>query len=90
MIAPAMKNTTPVAPRPPLILAIGAVLGVIGGAFVAGIVEFARRRVRTSDDLAEVTDAPMLGAIPRLRHLRRAGVRNRRGAGGRERPDPAN
>jgi capsular exopolysaccharide synthesis family protein len=71
IVNPAEAPTSPVQPRPPLIIGIAAVLGLLAGVLLAFAVEHLRRRVETSEDLGALTDAPILGRIPRQRSLQR-------------------
>jgi capsular exopolysaccharide synthesis family protein len=70
VIGPPTLPTTPVQPRPPLIIGIGAVLGLLLGALVALLYDRLYERVETADDLALVTDAPVIGTLPTERRLR--------------------
>lgn len=64
--------TEPVQPRPPLIIAVGTVLG-IGVAILAALsLERVRRRIETAQDLVALTDAPVIGRLPTARRLSRA------------------
>jgi succinoglycan biosynthesis transport protein ExoP len=67
LIDPAALPEKPVQPRPPLIIGIAAVLGLLGGSLFAFAVDRLRRRVETTDDLAELTEAPVIGKLPRDR-----------------------
>jgi succinoglycan biosynthesis transport protein ExoP len=60
-----------VQPRPPIIIGAAVVLGVIGGLLLVVAVERVRRRVESSDDVAELTDRPVVGLLPHARSLSR-------------------
>jgi len=74
IVNPATPPSSPVQPRPPLIITIGIFLGLIGGAMLAYVVDQFRRKVETSGDIAELTSAPVIGRIPEQRRLSRAGA----------------
>jgi capsular exopolysaccharide synthesis family protein len=70
-IDPAVAPTTPVQPRPPLIVAIGILLGLLAGISYALVMERVRRRIETPADLDPITDKPVIGRLPRQRALQR-------------------
>lgn len=71
IVDPATAPDSPVQPRPPLIIAIGLILGLIGGALLAYFVEQLRGRIESASDIGEVTSVPLIGAIPTDRRLSR-------------------
>lgn len=74
VVDPAQIPTSPVQPRPPLIIAAGLLLGLLAG--IALVLAFERwfARVESTDDIAAATDLPVLGHIPRNRALRRGSL----------------
>jgi capsular exopolysaccharide synthesis family protein len=70
-IDPAIAPTTPVQPRPPLIVAIGAILGLLAGISYALVMERLRRRIESPAEIHEITDKPVVGRLPRHRALQR-------------------
>jgi succinoglycan biosynthesis transport protein ExoP len=71
VVDPAVPATSPVQPRPPLIIAVSALLGLAAGLMLAYALEHFRRRIENADDVAEFTDAPVIGRLPRARPLQR-------------------
>jgi succinoglycan biosynthesis transport protein ExoP len=71
VIDPATAPTTPVQPRPPLIVAIGILLGLLAGISYALVMERVRRRIETPAEINELTDKPVVGRLPRQRALQR-------------------
>jgi polysaccharide biosynthesis transport protein len=71
IVDPATVPDSPVQPRPPLIIGIGIILGLIGGALFAYFVEQLRGRIETASDVGEVTSVPLIGALPTDRRLSR-------------------
>jgi polysaccharide biosynthesis transport protein len=71
IVDPATAPESPVQPRPPLIIAIGLILGLLGGALLAYFVEQLRGRIESASDVSEVTSVPLIGAIPTDRRLSR-------------------
>ena len=71
IVDPATVPTSPVQPRPPLIIGVSAVLGLMAGLMLAVAIEHFRRRVDTHADVAEFTTAPVIGRLPRTRILQR-------------------
>jgi succinoglycan biosynthesis transport protein ExoP len=71
VVDPAVPPDTPVQPRPPLIIAVSALLGLVAGFMLAYALEHFRRRIETAADVAEFTDAPVIGRLPRARPLQR-------------------
>ncbi len=71
LVDPASPEATPIQPRPPLIIAVGTLLGLLGGVALAVTLERLRRRIDTSADVAEHTEAPVIGRLARSRALNR-------------------
>jgi capsular exopolysaccharide synthesis family protein len=71
IVDPAVVPTSPVQPHPPLIIAIGILLGLIAGAMLAYFVEQFRGRVETTDDISDLTTLPIIGVLPNQRQLAR-------------------
>jgi succinoglycan biosynthesis transport protein ExoP len=72
VIDPAIAPVTPVQPRPPLIVAIGILLGLLAGISYALLMERVRRRIETPAEINDLTDKPVVGRLPRQRALQRA------------------
>ncbi|MQA32811.1 polysaccharide biosynthesis tyrosine autokinase [Modestobacter roseus] len=62
-VAPATAPTAPVGPRTGLDLAIGLLAGLALGVVLAVGRDLTDTRVRTEDDLAELTDRPLLATV---------------------------
>ena len=62
--APADEPTAPVSPRPMLNLLLGIVLGLMVGVGFAWLRQALDRHVRNSDEIGDLVDLPVLGAIP--------------------------
>jgi polysaccharide biosynthesis transport protein len=75
LVDPPSPSTTPIQPRPPLIIGVAAVLGLFAGLAAALLLEQFRRRVETPADIAELTHAPVIGRLPRTRALSRSDAR---------------
>jgi succinoglycan biosynthesis transport protein ExoP len=73
VVDPAVPPRDPIQPRPPLIIGVGIILGLIAGALLAFTIEQFRRRIETAADVAEFTPAPVVGRLPRHRALARHG-----------------
>jgi tyrosine-protein kinase len=71
VVDPAEPPSAPVQPRPPLIVAVSALLGLIAGLMLAYALELFRRRIETAEDIGEFTPAPVIGRLPRVRPLQR-------------------
>ena len=67
LVDPAVPPKNPVQPRPALIMGVAGIIGLLVGALLAFAAERFRRRIETPADLAEITDAPVIGRIPRSR-----------------------
>lgn len=68
------KATLPEAPSSPKVMrntAIGAMLGFILGIGIALIKELSDTRVKTSEDVTEAFDIPVLGLIPDKHKVRK-------------------
>ena len=72
LVDPPAPSTSPVQPRPPLILFVAAILGLFAGVLLAFGLESFRRRIENADDVAELTSAPVIGRLPRQRNLARS------------------
>lgn len=72
LVDPPVASTSPVQPRPPLILLVAALLGGFAGVLLAFALENFRRRIETPADIAEHTPAPVIARLPRQRQLSRA------------------
>ncbi|MBK8463261.1 MAG: polysaccharide biosynthesis tyrosine autokinase [Nigerium sp.] len=66
VIDSAAAPASPASPRPTVNLALGGLLGLLLGAGQAILRSTLDTRIRTSDDLEEVTDAPILASIGRI------------------------
>ncbi len=64
LVGPASTSNAPVAPRPARNLALGLAVGVLAGFLVAVLRHVLDRRIRTKDDVEDVTDTVVLGGIP--------------------------
>jgi polysaccharide biosynthesis transport protein len=71
IVNPAVAADTPLQPRPPLILSVAALLGLIAGVLLALVLERLRRTIDSGDELTEVTSLPMIGRLPKERALAR-------------------
>ena len=72
VINPPEPPTAAVQPRPPLIVAVGILLGLLAGVSYALVMERVRRRIETPAEINELTDKPVVGRLPRQRALQRA------------------
>src|SRR3954451_20694466 len=72
VVDPPEPPTSAVQPRPPLIVAIGILLGGLAGIVYALVMERVRRRLETPAEITELTDQPVVGRLPRQRSLQRA------------------
>ncbi len=71
IIDPAERPEDAVQPRPPLIIATSVAVGLGVAVLLAIAMDRLRRRIETPDDVAEVTNLPLLAQIPRSRALAR-------------------
>jgi len=67
VVAPADTPAFPIAPRKRLIVLTMLLAGLVAGTVLALLRHLLDTRVRTAEDIQEVTDAALLGSIPRLR-----------------------
>jgi succinoglycan biosynthesis transport protein ExoP len=72
VVDPAEPPTAAVQPRPPLIVAVGILLGALAGITYALVMERLRRRLESPAEITELTDEPVVGRLPRQRALQRA------------------
>jgi polysaccharide biosynthesis transport protein len=73
IIEPAETPDAAVQPRPPLIIATSIAVGLGMAVLLAIALDRFRRRIETPEDLAEVTNLPLLAQIPRKPALARDG-----------------
>ena len=71
VINPPEPPTSAVQPRPPLIVAVGILLGLLAGISYALLMERVRRRIETPAEINDITDKPVVGRLPRQRALQR-------------------
>ena len=71
VINPPEPPTAAVQPRPPLIVAVGILLGLLAGVSYALLMERVRRRIETPAEINDITDKPVVGRLPRQRALQR-------------------
>jgi polysaccharide biosynthesis transport protein len=73
--AEVVQNATvpsqPSSPRPKRNTALGLILGIVLGSGLAIFLDRADRRMRTSEEVSELFELPLVAAIPRSRALRR-------------------
>lgn len=66
VIDSALVPSAPSAPRPAMNLALGAVLGLLLGAGQAVLRSVLDTRIRTTDDIEQVSNAPVLASVGRI------------------------
>jgi len=64
MVSPAFQPNNPVKPNKTLNMAIAVVLGLMGGVFLAFVLEFFDDTIKTAEDLKNLMDVPVLATIP--------------------------
>ncbi|MEL7564776.1 MAG: Wzz/FepE/Etk N-terminal domain-containing protein [Dehalobacterium sp.] len=64
MVSPAFQPNNPVKPNKALNMAIAFILGLMGGVFLAFVLEFFDDTIKTADDLKKLMDVPVLATIP--------------------------
>lgn len=64
IVSPAFQPNNPVKPNKALNMAIAAILGLMGGVFLAFVLEFFDDTIKTADDLKKLMDVPVLATIP--------------------------
>ena len=72
VVEPAAESSRPVSPRPVVNIALGLIAGVVLGLGQALVRRLLDSRIRTRDDLEEITDAPVLASVVRYRGSDRA------------------
>jgi polysaccharide biosynthesis transport protein len=72
VVDPAGAPDKPIQPRPPLILAVAALLGLLLALMAAYGVDQFRRRIDTTADVTSLTNVPVIGRLPRQRALARS------------------
>lgn len=63
VVEPAAASSRPVSPRPVVNIALGLIAGVVLGLGQALVRRLLDSRIRTRDDLEEITDAPVLASV---------------------------
>lgn len=63
VVEPAAVSSRPVSPRPVVNIALGLIVGVVIGLGQALVRRLLDSRIRTRDDLEEITDAPVLASV---------------------------
>ena len=71
LVDPSGVPTKPVQPRPPLILAVAFLLGLLLALMAAAAFDQFRRRIETTADITALTNVPVIGRLPRQRALAR-------------------
>jgi capsular exopolysaccharide synthesis family protein len=71
IVNPPVASTTPLQPRPPLIISLAAVLGLIAGVLLALVLDTVRHTAEDPVELTELTGLPVIGRFPRERTLAR-------------------
>ncbi len=71
IVDPAGLPGKPVQPRPPLILGVALLIGLLLGLLAAYAVDQLRRRIDTTADITAQTNVPVIGRLPRQRALAR-------------------
>jgi capsular exopolysaccharide synthesis family protein len=71
IVNPPVASSTPLQPRPPLIISIAAVLGLIAGVLFALALDSFRHTTEDPVELTELTGLPVIGRVPRERTLAR-------------------
>lgn len=72
VVSPASVPTVPVAPNKRLLVGAGLLAGLVVGVALAVIRGLLDTRLRTARDISQMTDAAILGSIPRIRTGHRA------------------
>jgi len=71
IVNPAVASDEPLQPRPPLIISIAALLGLIAGVLFALALDNFRHTAEDAVELTELTGLPVIGRFPRERTLTR-------------------
>jgi capsular exopolysaccharide synthesis family protein len=69
VINPPIESFTPLQPRPPLIISVAALLGLIAGVLYALLLDRFRNSVEDPVELTQLTGLPVIGRLPRERTL---------------------
>lgn len=67
----AIAPTSPTAPKPFLNALLGALLGLLAGAGLARLRDLTDDKIRSVEELTEITGTPVLASVPRERTVRR-------------------
>src|SRR5437660_8765775 len=69
VINPPIESFSPLQPRPPLIISVAALLGLIAGVLYALLLDRFRNSVEDPVELTQLTGLPVIGRLPRERTL---------------------
>jgi tyrosine-protein kinase len=69
VINPPIESFAPLQPRPPLIISVAALLGLIAGVLYALLLDRFRNSVEDPVELTQLTGLPVIGRLPRERTL---------------------
>jgi capsular exopolysaccharide synthesis family protein len=67
VIDPALVPTAPYKPKKSMIMAIGAILGLILGIVAALLKEFLSTKIKTREDVEKLTSVPIIGTVPHFK-----------------------
>lgn len=71
IVEPAVTPDEPIQPRPPLILTVAGLLGLVAGILAALAVQRRHSGLDVPEDLMEATDVPLLASVPESRSMKR-------------------
>ena len=66
ILAPAMIPTSPVSPRIVMNVGIGLLIGAMAGIFLAFLIDFLDKTVKTEHEIEKLINSPVLGMIPTM------------------------
>jgi capsular exopolysaccharide synthesis family protein len=81
LIQPATRPLSPSKPNRPVLLLLATMAGLVVGAGTVLLVEHHDQSVKNADEIEDMLELPVLGAIPRVAELERSRRRRRPGGG---------